>query len=318
MTDHKRVLLSLGAALLLTACGTSGTGGAGGDAPPAPPLSIDPQEGAIPSLAELRAANDPLSVLSRHRTVCAAVECLDAAGETTYSGHVLYTRDDAGLFRADTHTVYHGAEGEADSYLNTAAYAGADRPGAFYYNSSGGLYYINCYPSWEYEAQAAGAISPVSSALDDSETISGAQEQDGVLTVTTTTNIVEINYTYTSVYRFDAQTKLLLSAVITEDDAGGAPAVTTRWEWTYGGSYDPDWESPSVSEAERCDLTLHINPGTDSAETQVLPVSRSSSVNFISQQPFTVYLDEALSTVYKGRMLDVSAPSAVYYIVLES
>ena len=104
---------------------------------PEPPVTEADPVVTVPTLPELRAANDPVEVLKGHRTVSIIKETRDDSGELIASGEILYHRDTAGMMEMDGRTQYF--EDGASSWTYAKAYSavadpfypGSGTPGAF-------------------------------------------------------------------------------------------------------------------------------------------------------------------------------------------
>ena len=91
----KAILAAACIAALLASCGTKAP-----ETPQQPeeePASETPEPVVtVPTLAELRTANDPVEILKGHQTVSITMEARDGSGNLTASGEILYRRDTAG------------------------------------------------------------------------------------------------------------------------------------------------------------------------------------------------------------------------------
>ena len=122
---------------------------------PEPPVTEADPVVTVPTLPELRAANDPVEVLKGHRTVSIIKETRDDSGELIASGEILYHRDTAGMMEMDGRTQYF--EDGASSWTYAKAYSavadpfypGSGTPGAYYFDD-GSHVYMTCVPAAEY------------------------------------------------------------------------------------------------------------------------------------------------------------------------
>ena len=121
----KAILAAACIAALLAGCGTKAP-----ETPQQPeeePASETPEPVVtVPTLAELRAANDPVEVLKGHRTVSIIKETRDDSGELIASGEILYHRDTAGMMEMDGRTQYF--EDGASSWTYAKAYSAVADP----------------------------------------------------------------------------------------------------------------------------------------------------------------------------------------------
>ena len=288
----------------------------------------EPQEVVtVPTLPELRAANDPIEVLKGHQTVSIVMEARDSSGNLTASGESLYHRDPAGALEMDSRTQYFedGASSwtyaKAYSAVEDPFYPGSGTPGAYYFDDGSNVY-MTCVPAAEYETKVARELPPFSAgALDPSETITDCAEQDGALVVTTRNSIVELDVAWETDYYVDPETGLLLAMVITNYDSTADDAAvtdTTRWNWTYDGDYKMDWSYPNIgriSADDACELTLVIDPGKEEQEIQHFSAAKGTTVTFEPEEPYTLYLDEALTKEAPSYFMDTNRDSVTYYAV---
>ena len=294
---------------------------------PEPPVTEADPVVTVPTLAELRTANDPVEILKGHQTVSITMEARDGSGNLTASGEILYRRDTAGALEMDSRTQYFedGASSwtyaKAYSAVEDPFYPGSGTPGAYYFDD-GSHVYMTCVPAAEYETKIARELPPFSTgALDPSETITDCAEQDGALVVTTRNSVVEIDIAWETNYYVDPKTGLLLAMVITNYDSAGddaAAADTTRWNWTYDGDYKMDWSYPNIgriSADDACELTLVIDPGKEDQEIQHFSAAKGTTVNFEPEEPYTLYLDEALTKEAPSYFMDTNRDSVTYYAV---
>ena len=200
-------------------------------------------------------------------------------------------------------------------------YPGSGTPGAYYFDD-GSHVYMTCVPAAEYETKVARELPPFSAgALDPSETITDCAEQDGALVVTTRNSIVELDVAWETDYYVDPETGLLLAMVITNYDSMADDAAvtdTTRWNWTYDGDYKMDWSYPNIgriSADDACELTLVIDPGKEDQEIQHFSAAKGTTVTFEPEEPYTLYLDEALTKEAPSYFMDTNRDSVTYYAV---
>ena len=281
----------------------------------------------VPTLAELRTANDPVEVLKGHQTVSVVMEARDGFGELTASGEILYHRDTAGALEMDSRTQYF--EDGASSWTYAKAYSavadpfypGSGTPGAYYFDDGSNVY-MTCVPAAEYETKVARELPPFSTgALDPSETITDCAEQDGALVVTTRSSIVELDVAWETDYYVEPENGLLLAMAITNYDSTADDAAvtdTTRWNWTYDGDYKMDWSYPNIgriSADDACELTLVIDPGKEEQEIQHFGIAKGTTVTFEPEEPYTLYLDEALTKEAPSYFMDTNRDSVTYYAV---
>ena len=293
---------------------------------PEPPVTEADPVVTVPTLPELRAANDPVEVLKGHRTVSIIKETRDDSGELIASGEILYHRD-TGMMEMDGRTQYF--EDGASSWTYAKAYSavadpfypGSGTPGAYYFDD-GSHVYMTCVPAAEYETKVARELPPFSTgALDPSETITDCAEQDGALVVTTRNSIVELDVAWETDYYVDPETGLLLAMVITNYDSMADDAAvtdTTRWNWTYDRDYKMDWSYPNIgriSADDACELTLVIDPGKEDQEIQHFSAAKGTTVTFEPEEPYTLYLDEALTKEAPSYFMDTNRDSVTYYAV---
>ena len=294
---------------------------------PEPPVTEADPVVTVPTLPELRAANDPVEVLKGHRTVSIIKETRDDSGELIASGEILYHRDTAGMMEMDGRTQYF--EDGASSWTYAKAYSavadpfypGSGTPGAYYFDDGSNVY-MTCVPAAEYETKIARELPPFSTgALDPSETITDCAEQDGALVVTARSSIVELDVAWETDYYVEPETGLLLVMVITNYDSTADDAAvtdTTRWNWTYDGDYKMDWSYPNIgriSADDVCELTLVIDPGQAGQEIQHFGVAKGTTVSFEAEESYILYLDEALTEEAPSYFMDTNRDSVTYYAV---
>ena len=312
-------------AALLAGCGTKAP-----ETPQQPeeePASETPEPVVtVPTLAELRTANDPVEILKGHQ-VSITMEARDGSGNLTASGEILYRRAAAGALEMDSRTQYFEDGTSSWTYANAYSaaedplYPGSGTPGAYYFDD-GSHVYMTCVPAAEYETKMARELPPFSAgALDPSETITDCAEQDGALVVTTRNSIVELDVAWETDYYVDPETGLLLAMVITNYDSMADDAAvtdTTRWNWTYDGNYKMDWSYPNIgriSADDACELTLVIDPGKEDQEIQHFSAAKGTTVTFEPEEPYTLYLDEALTKEAPSYFMDTNRDSVTYYAV---
>ena len=285
------------------------------------------QEIKAPAMETLRAVNDPIEVLKGHRTVSIVREAWDDSGELIASSEVLYRRDTAGALEMDSRTQYFEdgtsswTYAEAYSAAEDPLYPGSGTPGAYYFDDGSNVY-MTCVPAAEYETKVARKLPPFSAgALDSNETITDCAEQDGALVVTTRSSVVELDIAWETDYYVDPETDLLLAMVITNYDSPADDASvtgTTRWNWTYDGAYKMDWSYPNIGRIpadDACELTLVIDPGKEDQEIQHFGVAKGTTVTFEPEEPYTLYLDEALTKEAPSYFMDTNRDSVTYYAV---
>ena len=322
----KAILAAVCIAALLAGCGTKAPETPQQPAEEPAPETPEPVV-TVPTLAELWTANDPVEILKGHQTVSITMEARDESGKLTASGEILYRRDAAGALEMDSRTQYF--EDGASSWTYASAYSAAEdplypgsgTPGAYYFDDGSNVY-MTCVPAAEYETKVARELPPFSAgALDLSETITDCAEQDGALVVTTRNSVVELDIAWETDYYVDPETGLLLAMVITNYDSAGDDAAvtdTTRWNWTYDGDYKMDWSYPNIgriSSDNACELTLVIDPGKEDQEIQHFGVAKGTTVSFEAEEPYTLYLDEALTKEAPSYFMDTNRDSVTYYAV---
>ena len=272
------------------------------------------------TVEQLHAANKPLNILQSYKTVAANVKSYDANGEQVYESDVQYQYDEQGRIQSSTYTHYLSTDDSGEANVYAGAQISDDIPGAFYIDD-GSSHYMYTFPTAEYTDQAARLLE----AWGDygTESADSYSETDNIGSLTTKTQYEDSHDYYTTVYNFDTKTMLLESTDVTyfteNEDGNVEKKSSDHTTWTYDADLEDYGDASQASiggDGEKCDVTITINPGKDSAEIQNFKVNKDTKLTFVSSQGYTMYADEALTETIDDGAIDVSGDTAKVYVVL--
>lgn len=305
--------LALAAMLLLAGCG--------GD------CGLDDDDSADElqiTLEQIRAANDPRSLLEKHGAVTVTVQESDQNDAVTYTAKFQYTRGVEDVL-AWYHCRYTENSTSGKSELWSEANGTMDA--ARMESDSTEDLSLSIYLEGKYEQYVLDMIPRCPALEEDVEqTVDSCSEQDGELLLSVTARYLASDGDYYTVhYRVDPATNEVLEASVTDyikKESGEVSKLhTTLYRWSYDEPYAPERDLAGealheTDSADTCLLTLIYDPGTADEETQQYRVTRGSYAMFACRTGSNIYYDAALSQEIDYQAgVDTSGESATVYIV---
>lgn len=303
---NRKIAAAAAIFLLLSACGSNTESDGGG-------LSSL-------SMEDLMSANDVLTLLEDHSSICYETESVlgdQPAGEQT----TWVYRNDSGLC---VYSVMYDSAEAAQSGVPSGqsySYIGESVPGATYSTyaiTENGMQttdkVLTLCASNEYEMlQAYASYLFVGAGL---ENVASSSEKDGQIVVKTETETKAAGDTEISSTYVVAPDTLLVSSAETKMNISGAE-VTTKTTVTYDGEHaepSPDPRAQIVNVEGACDLTVMINPLQGNAETQKFMVGKDVEVMFSSIGGCQYFSDKACT--HEINRIDVTGDTATVYVKL--
>lgn len=305
--------LALAAALLLAGCGGD-CGLKDDDSADEPQITLE----------QIRAANDPRSLLEKHGAVTVTVQESDQNDAVTYTAKFQYTRGVEDVL-AWYHCRYTENSTSGKSELWSEANGTMDA--ARMESDSTEDLSLSIYLEGMYEQYVLDMIPRCPALEEDVEqTVDSCSEQGGELLLSVTARYLASDGDYYTVhYRVDPATNEVLEASVTDyikKESGEVSKLhTTLYRWSYDEPYAPERDLAGealheTDSADTCLLTLIYDPGTADEETQQYRVTRGSYAMFACRTGSNIYYDAALSQEIDYQAgVDTSGESATVYIV---
>lgn len=307
--------LALAAALLLAGCG--------GD------CGLDDDDSADEpqiTLEQIRAANDPRSLLEKHGAVTVTVQESDQNDAVTYTAKFQYTRGVEDVL-AWYHCRYTENSTSGKSELWSEANGTMDA--ARMESDSTEDLSLSIYLEEKYEQYVLDMIPRCPALEEDVEqTVDSCSEQDGELLLSVTARYLASDGDYYTVhYRVDPATNEVLEASVTDyikKESGEVSKLhTTLYRWSYDEPYQAERNVMNEvlfstdSKEDVCDLTTFYPVEEENGWAMTLyRVAHGTRILFLDSVDLAFYADRELTEpidFYDG--VDTSGESATVYIV---
>lgn len=322
MKNWKRaVTVALCAASLLAGCGGD-CGLSDDDNADEPQITIE----------QIRAANDPRSLLEKHDAVTVTVQESDQNDAVTYTAKFQYTYvvDEVLAWYHYQYTENSDAGedevwGEANEKMYAERRASDDAASlSIHFRHDDKQYILDMMP----QCPASGENAE--------QTIDGYSEEDGEILLSVTTRYLDSSgYYYTTCYRVDPATSELLEMSVTDYHEDENGAVSKQGIRLYRWSYDEPYQAgrnllnevlfSTDSTEDVCDLTyFYPAPGSEKGwdvgengwSVSEIRVAHGTRILFLDSADLALYADRELTEpidFYDG--VDTSGESATVYIV---
>ena len=322
MKSWKRaVTVALCAASLLAGCGGD-CGLSDDDNADEPQITIE----------QIRAANDPRSLLEKHDAVTVTVQESDQNDAVTYTAKFQYTYvvDEVLAWYHYQYTENSDAGedevwGEANEKMYAERRASDDAASlSIHFRHDDKQYILDMMP----QCPASGENAE--------QTIDGCSEEDGEILLSVTTRYLDSSgYYYTTCYRVDPATSELLEMSVTDYHEDENGAVSKQGITLYRWSYDEPYKAgrnllnevlfSTDSTEDVCDLTyFYPAPGSEKGwdvgengwSVSEIRVAHGTRILFLDSAGLALYVDRELTKpidFYDG--VDTSGESATVYIV---
>ncbi len=307
--------LALAAALLLAGCG--GDYGLSDD---------DSADETQITLEQIRAANDPRSLLEKHGAVTVTVQESDQNDAVTYTAKFQYTRGVEDVL-AWYHCRYTENSTSGKSELWSEANGTMDA--ARMESDSTEDLSLSIYLEGKYEQYVLDMIPRCPALEEDVEqTVDSCSEQDGELLLSVTARYLASDGDYYTVhYRVDPATNEVLEASVTDyikKESGEVSKLhTTLYRWSYDEPYQAERNVMNEvlfstdSKEDVCDLTTFYPVEEENGWAMTLyRVAHGTRILFLDSVDLAFYADRELTEpidFYDG--VDTSGESATVYIV---
>ena len=307
--------LALAAVLLLAGCG--------GD------CGLDDDDSADEpqiTLEQIRAANDPRSLLEKHGAVTVTVQESDQNDAVTYTAKFQYTRGVEDVL-AWYHCRYTENSTSGKSELWSEANGTMDA--ARMESDSTEDLSLSIYLEGKYEQYVLDMIPRCPALEEDVEqTVDSCSEQDGELLLSVTARYLASDGDYYTVhYRVDPATNEVLEASVTDyikKESGEVSKLhTTLYRWSYDEPYQAERNVMNEvlfstdSKEDVCDLTTFYPVEEENGWAMTLyRVAHGTRILFLDSVDLAFYADRELTEpidFYDG--VDTSGESATVYIV---
>ncbi len=313
--------LALAAALLLAGCGGD-CGLSDDDSADEPQITLE----------QIRAANDPRSLLEKHDAVTVTVQESDQNDAVTDTAKFQYTYvvDEVLAWYHYQYTENSDAGedevwGEANEKMYAERRASDDAASlSIHFRHDDKQYILDMMP----QCPASGENAE--------QTIDGCSEEDGEILLSVTTRYLDSSgYYYTTCYRVDPATSELLEMSVTDYHEDENGAVSKQGIRLYRWSYDEPYKAgrnllnevlfSTDSTEDVCDLTyFYPAPGSEKGwdvgengwSVSEIRVAHGTRILFLDSVDLTFYADRELTKpidFYDG--VDTSGESATVYIV---
>lgn len=324
MKSWKRaVTVALCAASLLVGCGVQ-SGNVSNDDSTDEPQQI--------TLEQIRAANDPRSLLEKHDTVTVTVQESDQNDAVTDTAKFQYTYvvDEVLAWYHYQYTENSDAGedevwGEANEKMYAERRASDDAASlSIHFRHDDKQYILDTMPR-------CPALEE-----DVEQTVDSCSEQDGELLLSVTARYLSSDGDYyTALYRVDPATNEVLEASVTDyikKESGEVSKLhTTRYRWSYDEPYQAERNVMNEvlfstdSTEDVCDLTyFYPAPGSEKGwdvgengwSVSEIRVAHGTRILFLDSADLALYADRELTKpndFYDG--VDTSGESATVYIV---
>ena len=316
-------------AVTVALCAASLLAGCGGDCGLSDDDSAD--EPQI-TLEQIRAANDPRSLLEKHDAVTVTVQESDQNDAVTDTAKFQYTYvvDEVLAWYHYQYTENSDAGedevwGEADEKMYAERRASDDAASlSIHFRHDDKQYILDMMPQCPTSGENA------------EQTIDGCSEEDGEILLSVTTRYLDSSgYYYTTCYRVDPATSELLEMSVTDYHEDENGAVSKQGIRLYRWSYDEPYKAgrnllnevlfSTDSTEDVCDLTyFYPAPGSEKGwdvgengwSVSEIRVAHGTRILFLDSVDLTFYADRELTKpidFYDG--VDTSGESATVYIV---
>ena len=317
-------------AVAVALCAASLLAGCGGDCG----LSDDDSTDEPPqiTLEQIRAANDPRSLLEKHDAVTVTVQESDQNDAVTDTAKFQYTYvvDEVLAWYHYQYTENSDAGedevwGEANEKMYAERRASDDAASlSIHFRHDDKQYILDMMP----QCPASGENAE--------QTIDGCSEEDGAILLSVTTRYLDSSgYYYTTCYRVDPATSELLEMSMTDYHEDENGAVSKQGIRLYRWSYDEPYQAgrnllnevlfSTDSTEDVCDLTyFYPAPGSEKGwdvgengwSVSEIRVAHGTRILFLDSADLALYADRELTEpidFYDG--VDTSGESATVYIV---
>lgn len=307
--------LALAAALLLAGCGGD-YGLSDDDSADEPQITLE----------QIRAANDPRSLLEKHGAVTVTVQESDQNDAVTYTAKFQYTRGVEDVL-AWYHCRYTENSTSGKSELWSEANGTMDA--AHMESDSTEDLSLSIYLEGKYEQYVLDMIPRCPALEEDVEqTVDSCSEQDGELLLSVTARYLASDGDYYTVhYRVDPATNEVLEASVTDyikKESGEVSKLhTTLYRWSYDEPYQAERNVMNEvlfstdSKEDVCDLTTFYPVEEENGWAMTLyRVAHGTRILFLDSVDLAFYADRELTEpidFYDG--VDTSGESATVYIV---
>lgn len=307
--------LALAAALLLAGCGGD-CGLSDDDSADEPQITLE----------QIRAANDPRSLLEKHDTVTVTVQESDQNDAVTYTAKFQYTRGVEDVL-AWYHCRYTENSTSGKSELWSEANGTMDA--ARMESDSTEDLSLSIYLEGMYEQYVLDMIPRCPALEEDVEqTVDSCSEQGGELLLSVTARYLASDGDYYTVhYRVDPATNEVLEASVTDyikKESGEVSKLhTTLYRWSYDEPYQAERNVMNEvlfstdSKEDVCDLTTFYPVEEENGWAMTLyRVAHGTRILFLDSVDLAFYADRELTEpidFYDG--VDTSGESATVYIV---
>ena len=307
--------LALAAALLPAGCGGD-YGLSDDDSADEPQITLE----------QIRAANDPRSLLEKHGAVTVTVQESDQNDAVTYTAKFQYTRGVEDVL-AWYHCRYTENSTSGKSELWSEANGTMDA--ARMESDSTEDLSLSIYLEGKYEQYVLDMIPRCPALEEDVEqTVDSCSEQDGELLLSVTARYLASDGDYYTVhYRVDPATNEVLEASVTDyikKESGEVSKLhTTLYRWSYDEPYQAERNVMNEvlfstdSKEDVCDLTTFYPVEEENGWAMTLyRVAHGTRILFLDSVDLAFYADRELTEpidFYDG--VDTSGESATVYIV---
>lgn len=307
--------LAFAAALLLAGCGGD-CGLSDDDSADEPQITLE----------QIRAANDPRSLLEKHDTVTVTVQESDQNDAVTYTAKFQYTRGVEDVL-AWYHCRYTENSTSGKSELWSEANGTMDA--ARMESDSTEDLSLSIYLEGMYEQYVLDMIPRCPALEEDVEqTVDSCSEQGGELLLSVTARYLASDGDYYTVhYRVDPATNEVLEASVTDyikKESGEVSKLhTTLYRWSYDEPYQAERNVMNEvlfstdSKEDVCDLTTFYPVEEENGWAMTLyRVAHGTRILFLDSVDLAFYADRELTEpidFYDG--VDTSGESATVYIV---
>lgn len=307
--------LALATALLLAGCGGD-YGLSDDDSADEPQITLE----------QIRAANDPRSLLEKHGAVTVTVQESDQNDAVTYTAKFQYTRGVEDVL-AWYHCRYTENSTSGKSELWSEANGTMDA--ARMESDSTEDLSLSIYLEGKYEQYVLDMIPRCPALEEDVEqTVDSCSEQDGELLLSVTARYLASDGDYYTVhYRVDPATNEVLEASVTDyikKESGEVSKLhTTLYRWSYDEPYQAERNVMNEvlfstdSKEDVCDLTTFYPVEEENGWAMTLyRVAHGTRILFLDSVDLAFYADRELTEpidFYDG--VDTSGESATVYIV---
>lgn len=316
-------------AVTVALCAASLLAGCGGDCGLSDDDSAD--EPQI-TLEQIRAANDPQSLLEKHDTVTVTMQESDQNDAVTDTAKFQYTYvvDEVLAWYHYQYTENSDAGedevwGEANEKMYAERRASDDAASlSIHFRHDDKQYILDMMPQCPTSGENA------------EQTIDGCSEEDGAILLSVTTRYLDSSgYYYTTCYRVDPATSELLEMSVTDYHEDENGAVSKQGIRLYRWSYDEPYQAgrnllnevlfSTDSTEDVCDLTyFYPAPGSEKGwdvgengwSVSEIRVAHGTRILFLDSADLALYADRELTEpidFYDG--VDTSGESATVYIV---